>query len=379
MPGRGGRPLGLAAFMLLVAPRIGAAQLSASFDAGWASVEFDGYLRSSVVTLSPSIRLDSPLSVIAGRGTLSLFASGSKSVDLALAASTFTKALGPWRAEFTGSGGGTLFNGFGTGYVSASTRIHAIWRNKGLWFGGSGGYVDDGIANSALTRYGAGVWARFGGLSVNAGATHLSAVKVGVSDLETGARYSRGAMSLSASGGVRLGASDLLEPKRWGELTGVFWLNRHLALTAAHGRYPSEPGRGTPGANYTSISLRIASRPMLLDVAAERNPRYQTPAIARPVVAAFQVKRIGDSTQLISIRAPGARRVEITGDFTDWEPVEMERKASGDNFTLKLKVPIGSHKFNVKVDAGEWGVPPGVPMLRDELAGVVALLIIPPS
>ena len=58
------------------------------------------------------------------------------------------------------------------------------------------------------------------------------------------------------------------------------------------------------------------------------------------------------------VRAPGARRVEVKGDFTDWQPLALT--ASGDGrYRYALGLPPGMHRFNLRVDGGEWGVPGG--------------------
>jgi hypothetical protein len=68
--------------------------------------------------------------------------------------------------------------------------------------------------------------------------------------------------------------------------------------------------------------------------------------------------------------------VEVAGDFTEWTPRFLSREADGDSYTIAVQLSPGAHKFNLRVDGGEWGIPPGVPVLRDELIGFVALLII---
>jgi hypothetical protein len=352
------------------------AQLSLAVDGGWASIHYDEYVRSSLYTLSPTLRLEYPRSVVAVRGTLSIFESGSRSGDLSVSASTFSRAYGLFRVELSGSGGGTIYNGFGTGHFSAGARLHAISRNGGAWVGGTGGYVDDGIVPSALGRYSAGAWVRSGNFSLSAAALHQTTDLLAATDFELGARFARGGFAFSASLGTRAGGRDLIGARQWGELASTFWFSRHMAAVAAHGRYPSEPGRGTPGGSYTTLSLRVASRPPIAETAAPRLDRGATPSIARPVVAGFLMRRNGDSTVTIVFRSPGARRLEVAGDFNNWEPAELDRAQNGDNFTLKLKLSPGSYKFNVRVDAGEWGVPPDVPVMLDDFGSVVALLII---
>jgi 1,4-alpha-glucan branching enzyme len=75
------------------------------------------------------------------------------------------------------------------------------------------------------------------------------------------------------------------------------------------------------------------------------------------------------------VRAPGAGRVELVGDFTDWDPLALQR-TRGDTWEITLPLASGTHRLNVRVDGGEWGVPPGISAAPDEFGGVVGLLLI---
>jgi hypothetical protein len=361
---------------LLAAPTAAAAQLSGTLDAGWATVRYDEYLRSTVTTLSPGLRLEYPRSTVLARGTLSLFESGSRSFDVALAASTFSAARGAFRLEASGGTGGTLYNGLGTGYLTAGLRLHALGSRAGAWVGGSGGYVDDGILGFTTGRYSAGAWTRFGGFSVSTLATHLRAAPISVTDVEAGLLYARGGLHVAAGAGRRFGGDGVIGARTWGELSANLWLSRHFALVGAHGRYPPEPARGTPGGSYSTIALRLATRPPARNVLLQRGHTGRAPSFARPNVQQLLVRKVEDSTYLITVRAPGATRVEVAGDFTEWTPRFLSREADGDSYTIAVQLSPGAHKFNLRVDGGEWGIPPGVPVLRDEQIWFVAHLII---
>jgi len=61
----------------------------------------------------------------------------------------------------------------------------------------------------------------------------------------------------------------------------------------------------------------------------------------------------------IRVTAPrGATRVQVLGDFTLWEPVDME--ARGDRWTVEMDVPFGTHHFGFLVD-GAWYLPDDAP------------------
>ena len=153
------------------------------------------------------------------------------------------------------------------------------------------------------------------------------------------------------------------------------WLTRRLAIVLGHGAYPVDLSQLAPGGRYTALSMRIATRPPALRDALARSVRYPTPSVVRPVVATFDVKRNRDGTVRIRVRAPGAGSVELVGDFTDWDPLALERTI-GDTWQIILPLASGTHRLNIRVDGGEWGVPPGVGTAQDEFGGVVGLLLI---
>jgi hypothetical protein len=54
----------------------------------------------------------------------------------------------------------------------------------------------------------------------------------------------------------------------------------------------------------------------------------------------------------------GAEQVEVLGDFTLWEPVQMSK--DGTRWSVQLEIPYGTHHFGFLVD-GEWYLPDGAP------------------
>lgn len=73
--------------------------------------------------------------------------------------------------------------------------------------------------------------------------------------------------------------------------------------------------------------------------------------------------------------APGARTVEISGDFNGWSPMLLQ--STGDGFwTGRLRLAPGKYEMNLRIDGGPWIVPPGLLPLKDEFGGSVGLLIL---
>lgn len=74
------------------------------------------------------------------------------------------------------------------------------------------------------------------------------------------------------------------------------------------------------------------------------------------------------------LRRPDADRVVILGDFTDWEPVPMERRDGA--WVLELRVEPGVHRFGFRID-GEWRVPEDAPgRSEDEWGRPNAMLVV---
>jgi hypothetical protein len=110
------------------------------------------------------------------------------------------------------------------------------------------------------------------------------------------------------------------------------------------GRSLRDPLFGTPGS--VTVSAGVSVRPL----------RWTAPS--PPPVAAIGAAANGGRSVRFSIRAPGAARVELAGDFTEWEAVPLER--DGDWWAAERVLPPGVHHFSFLVD-GEWALPADAP------------------
>lgn len=84
---------------------------------------------------------------------------------------------------------------------------------------------------------------------------------------------------------------------------------------------------------------------------------------------------LGEAGQVLalSLRVPEARRVECTGDFTNWEEVPMLR--DGDVWRTTIPVTPGVHHFGFLVD-GRWYVPGEAPGLMEDDWGMTQATIV---
>ena len=74
------------------------------------------------------------------------------------------------------------------------------------------------------------------------------------------------------------------------------------------------------------------------------------------------------------MRAPGARFVEVMGDFTRWEPLRLER-AGGDRWQTTVMLEPGVHQVNLRIDGGAWMPPPGAPTTADGYGGTTGVMV----
>src|SRR5262245_19978822 len=71
------------------------------------------------------------------------------------------------------------------------------------------------------------------------------------------------------------------------------------------------------------------------------------------------------------LRAPGATRVTVVGDFNNWDAnaTPMEHSGSGDMWVLSLRLPRGVHMYSFVLDGSEWRPDPSAPLAADDSFG----------
>ena len=350
------------------------AQVSLSADATVATVRYDGFLRSGVLLLTPVARVDRPRFSLTGRGTFSLFESGNHSTDIVLAGSVFTPRVEQWQAELTADGGISRYLQSNTGYGTVGARVHRSGPQSGFWLGAGLGSVTAATNPIGSTRGEIGAWWRSGPFAMSTAATRTAMRDVAYFDAGIHGRWEYDWLQLAGSAGARAG-DQTGGARQWGDVSATMWVSRSIAIVLGHGAYPVDLAQLAPGGRYTALSMRIATRPPALRDALARSVRNPTPSVVRPVVATFDVRRNRDGTVRIRVRAPGAASVELVGDFSDWDPLSLERTI-GETWQIILPLASGTHRLNIRVDGGEWGVPPGIGTMLDEFGGAVGLLLI---
>src|SRR6185437_4332618 len=108
--------------------------------------------------------------------------------------------------------------------------------------------------------------------------------------------------------------------RAWGSVSAVAWLLPRVALLASAGTYPVDYTQGFPGGRFVSAGVRIAltrtARPALAT-------RPLEPVAAATSVTELQLAGGAAGRRILRLKVPGARTVEVTGDFTGWAPTAL--------------------------------------------------------
>ena len=164
-------------------------------------------------------------------------------------------------------------------------------------------------------------------------------------------RWHYGLMELTATGGVTVGQG--IQPRRWAQAIMNVQASRRLK---AHGRVRP--------ATAASIAFDPSARPQtVVGVQLARGPRVRVhhPRLTAPRARGVDHPAAERRSNGGARSMPGcASRVEITGDFTDWAPVELTAMGGG-RWETALTIPPGLHQVQIRLDGGEWLVPPGLP------------------
>ncbi|HEY3012696.1 MAG TPA: glycogen-binding domain-containing protein [Gemmatimonadales bacterium] len=370
----------------IVAPLPASAQLAAAIEGSGARVRYEGGDGISVFVLRPMLEWYAPSLSVAADGGLAQFAGGGWTLQGSTAASGFTPLFSHLRGELALEGAGSTHqDGTTAGEVLGHSRVYWNGSQGGAWLGGALGQAWNGIEWQADRRAEAGVWIRQADVTITAAATptwlagDLKFVDAGLT-----ASMVRDRLELSAFGGIRNWSQPAgVAGSTWGGGSAAFWFLPNLALVAAGGSYPTDYAQGLPAGSYISLGLRVASRRLRRDTPTPLEPRLPVTArvrptgveagLASPTVSGFRVQPGAGRQQVFEVRAPTARRVELIGDFTQWQAVSLTRSQDG-TWSVTLTLDPGLHRLNLRVDDAPWGVPPGVPAVADDFGGLVGVL-----
>lgn len=186
-------------------------------------------------------------------------------------------------------------------------------------------------------------------------------------ETEAGLAWEGRKIAVALAMGGRL-ASHGVPAGTWGSANLAVRLASPVSLVVGAGTASSARFALDGEHRYVTLGLRLRPTSSSVPTADHAPPRMAT-------VSAFVVDSLGAGRYRLTIDAPRARRVELTGDFTNWKPVQLSREVDG-RWALTLALSAGTHRLNARVDGGRWIVPPGLTTMSDDFAGEVGLLVI---
>jgi hypothetical protein len=373
-------PRGALLALLFVARATHAQRVETSVDVGGASLRYADTLSTGAATVTPHIVADWGSTLLDASGTYSQFTASGWSMQGSVGASRFTPTVHGLFGELGGfAGGSTHSDGTRTGEAIANATLHLTHANGELYFGAGGGRTWDGIAWKRVLLGEAGISIGTGSrgalLSFTPTAVNDS---IKYTDAQASLAWKYEAVDFSALLGFRVG--DQLttlgtNARSWASASAVFWMTRHLGVVLGGGSYPVDPTQGFPGGRFVSLGLRLAApRRANPPLSAQPGQASSSPDVSPPVTG-FTAKRADADSVTIRINAPNGRLVEISGDFTNWTPVQLFSAGNGW-WSTTLPIKSGKYQMNLRVDGGPWIVPPGLLSMVDEFGGTVGLLVI---
>lgn len=277
-------------------------------------------------------------------------------------------------------------------------REHLLFDTYGVYLGAGGGAIVHERRWRPAVLAQAGAYARLGAsgrdilstgavltdtrrerlLAQPAGGVLRSTEPVTYGDLFGYWQRERSRIDLLAGAGMRIGVRGAGGASPWLSASATYWLTERIGIVAAAGRALEDVVRGVPSDRYASLAIRLGMAGRSADSYA---PSRRDPVLVddgRPRVTVSRVGGAVDAERVVTIRVPRASNVEVTGDFTDWEPVALARdSASAVVWTLVRDITPGIHRIAVRVDGADWTAPANLPQVSDEFGGLVGLLAVP--
>jgi hypothetical protein len=152
----------------------------------------------------------------------------------------------------------------------------------------------------------------------------------------------------------------------WATADGALQVNPRVAIVGGIGTAPGGLTPRLPAHRHASLGVRLMRAAPLTRA---------LPVELQPVAVGFDVQEVAPGRYRVALRVPRARVVEITGDFTAWKPVALQR-ASADWWEVTLPITPGTHQVNVRINGERWVAPPGATVVDDDFAGVVGIIVV---
>ena len=351
---------------LILATPLGA-QVSGTVDLSASDIRYDLFQSSTALAVSPTVDFDRGWTSLTARGTVLQFESGHRDLHGSLVGTTFTPAFGRFRLEVGSELGTSRYRTKAAfSHAFGAADLHYLMPQYGAWLGGSGGPTSFGGTHRAAGTFGLGLWGSVPLATLTLTVAHSAIGDTSYTDVEGSTRVNQGRVEFVGRLGDRLGSAGGGHGV-YGEASITFALTSIMNVMLGGGRYPTDPTRGTIAGRYATFGLRFATPvPRRADPYRAVLDRYlPVPSADPPVSMSIEV----GAGRLLHVRAEGARKVEVRGDFTDWEPVLVT--AAG------ILLTPGPHLLEIRVDGGPWVVPAGATTVQDEFGGEAGLIVVP--
>jgi hypothetical protein len=354
------------------------AQTTGTLGLGVSTVHYDGFLPSGAVTVSPAVEWEGPIAALGASGTYLRFESGHRSLQGAVTVRLFTPPLAQrWRGEVGVATGASQYLDFETfWHAVAMARLDLLGPERDAWIGVTAGTTSYGAAPRSVTAASTGVRWHLSDFTLHLSATRSRIGDTTFTDVRSSAYAERGSVVVDATLGARVSNGDD-GTGMYGAASAAISLGERTALVLGGGRYPTDPISGSLAASYLTVALalrvgttrrHVYRAPSARGPSAEESP--STPAVRLDVYA-----ERGGPVRL-RLHVPDAARVELAGDFTDWDPIPLTRVDRG-TWEATLPIASGVHRVNVRIDGGAWIVPAGVTRLIDDFDGEVGIFAVP--
>ena len=359
-------------------------QATATLDAGISAVKYDGFLGSGAASLTPSVRWEHPRGrgFVSARGTYLRFESGNRSLDFSANGSWFTPLARHWRGELGLAVGASDYRSIASfSHGVAEARIHLMEADRGGWVGTTVGQASFSAGARPVAVVAMGVWLLRSNLTMFASLDRSFVGDTAYTDLRSSARLQHGGVSLEGTLGTRM-LSRGAGRGAYGEGSATVALGRRTAVVLSGGLYPTDVISGSIAGRYVSAALRLGAigirRPAVRTRPAMPHSNGGSNGSAMPADARLEIDASRDDAVRLTIYAPGAVAVEISGDFTDWRPVLLSRNPAREGaWEGMFRIPRGIHRINVRRDGGRWMAPTGTTRSADDYDGEVGVFLLP--
>lgn len=382
------RRLGLTGLLLLAsAARSSRAQTlppatAGSVDLGAAFLRQPGLAATNVLTAAGQLGYTTATYALTTNGVVAVTPQDRYTGQGVLTASRYAPAAQRLRWELTGMTSAFGLSGAAPSFAwQAMAREHATWSLGGVFAGvGLGQVGQHGIAGTITTAQ-AGGFLRIDPLGrdelssafayTDAGRPIVGSVHARYTDVLGYWSHRGDWIELSFGTGLRSHLQENGVVESWASGSAALWLSSRVAVVASAGRALADEARGVPSVRYLSVALRFGWRP----AGATGVLRVRQP-LGGDEAGRIDIRTSGDSLRAVIVHQPTASRVEVVGDFTDWQPVAMTGLPNGE-WRIERNIAPGPHRVAIRVDGGPWRVPPNLPRVEDDFGGEVGIVIVP--